>query len=210
MKSKKQTCLVLAVVLAAFLLSASCATLQQMAAAMNNLLRLQFKVGMVHDFSLNGINLSRKSSLADFSAMDGVRLVAAFATKRFPAEIVLDIEAVNPNDGRGGSRQTVSTLTSLESRLLIDGAPTVTGNIDRPIEIPGTGQASVIPLRRSIDLYKFFGDKGYEAVLNLALAIGGLNRDVSRVSLDAQPRVTTPIGPITYPGRLTIVSHEFR
>jgi hypothetical protein len=209
MKSKKQTCLVL-IVLAGFLLCASCATLQQMAAAMNNILRLQFKVGLVHDFALNGINLSRKSSLADFSAMDGLRLVAAFATKRFPAEIVLDIEAVNPNDGRGGSRQTVSTLTSLESRLLIDGVPTVTGNIDRPIEIPGTGQASTIPLRMSIDLYKFFGDKGYEGVLNLALAIGGLNRDVSRISLDAQPRVTTPIGPITYPGRLTIVSHEFR
>jgi hypothetical protein len=209
MKNKKQICLVL-IVLAAFLLSASCATLQQMAAAMNNLLRLQFKVGLVHDFALNGINLGRKSSLADFNAMDGLRLVQAFATKRFPAEIVLDIEAVNPNDGRGGSRQTVSTLTSLESRLLIDGVPTVWGNIDRPIEIPGTGQASVIPLRMSIDLYKFFGDKGYEGVLNLALAIGGLNRDASRISLDAQPRVTTPIGPMTYPGRLTIVSHEFR
>ena len=191
-------------------LHSSCATFQQMAAAMNNLLRLQFKVGQVHDFTLNGINLSRKSSLGDFNALDGLRLVQAFATKRFPAEIVLDIQAVNPNDGRGGSRQTVSTLTSLESRLLIDGVPTVTGNIDRPIEIPGTGQASVIPLRMTLDLYEFFGNKGYEGVMNLALAIGGLSRDPARVSLDAQPRVTTPIGPIVYPGRLTIVSHEFR
>jgi len=69
---------------------------------------------------------------------------------------------------------------------------------------------SIIPLRTSINLYRFFGDKGYEGILNPALAIGGLNRDVSRISLDAQPRVTTPIGPITFAGRLTIVSHEFR
>jgi hypothetical protein len=206
---KKNISLIL-VVLTGFLLLSSCATLQQMAAAMNNLLRLKFKVGMVHDFTLNGINLGRKSSLSDFNAMDGFRLVQAFATKRFPAEIVLDIEAINPNDGQGGSRQTVSTLTSLESRLLIDGVPTVMGNIDRAIEIPGTGQASTIPLRMSIDLYEFFGNKGYEGILNLALAIGGMNRDPARISLDAQPRVTTPIGPITYPGRLTIVSHEFR
>jgi len=208
-RHKKQVSLIV-VVLTSFLLLSSCATLQQMAAAMSNLLRLTFKVGMVHDFTLNGINLSRKSSLSDFTAMDGIRLVQAFASKRFPAEIVLDIEAINPNDGRGGSRQTVSTLTSLESRLLIDDVPTVMGNIDRPIEIPGTGQASTIPLRMSIDLYQFFGNKGYDGILNLALAIGGMNRDPSHVSLDAQPRVTTPFGPITYPGRLTIVSHEFR
>lgn len=208
-RHKKHIGLIL-VILTSFLCLSSCATLQQMAAAMTNLLRLQFKVGLVHDFTLNGINLSRKSSLSDFNALDGIRLVQAFAAKKFPAEIVLDIEAINPNDGRGGSRQTVSTLTSLESRLLIDGVPTVMGNIDRPIEIPGTGQASIIPLRMSIDLYQFFGNKGYEGILNLALAIGGMNRDPSRISLDAQPRVTTPLGPITYPGRLTIVSHEFR
>ncbi len=199
----------LALVLTAFLLTSSCAALQQMAAAMTNLMRLQFKLGQVHDFTLNGINLSRKASLSDFNVMDGLRLVQAFAAKRFPAEVVLDIEAINPNDGRGGTRQTVSTLTSLESRLLIDGVPTVTGNIDRAIEIPGTGQASTIPLRMSIDLYQFFGNKGYDGLVNLALAIGGMNRDPTRISLDAQPRVETPLGPILYPGRLTIVSQEF-
>jgi hypothetical protein len=44
----------------------------------------------------------------------------------------------------------------------------------------------------------------------LALAVGGANQDGSRLSLDAQPRVSTPYGTITYPGRLTIVNAEFR
>jgi hypothetical protein len=188
----------------------NCATLQQVAAVMSNLSRLKFRLADVRDFSLMGIRISGKSRLADFSVTDGLRLVRAFASKSMPAEFVLNVEAVNPNDGSGGTPQTVSTLTSLESRLLIDGAPTVTGDIDRAIEIPGTGQAAVIPIRMSIDLYEFFGNEGYEGLVNIALALGGKRRDPARIALDAQPRVSTPMGPIVYPGRLTIVSREFR
>ena len=62
----------------------------------------------------------------------------------------------------------------------------------------------------SIDLFEFFGNKGYQDVIGLALAIGGLNKDTSRLSLDAQPRVSTPYGEMTYPGRILIVDKEFR
>jgi hypothetical protein len=62
----------------------------------------------------------------------------------------------------------------------------------------------------SIDLYEFFGNKGYEGLLNMALALGGMRRDPARIALDAQPQVSTPLGPIVYPGRLTIISGEFR
>lgn len=206
---RKTICLAL---LAAFslMLLGSCAVLQDMATALSNLQRLKFKLGAVHDFQLLGINLSGKTRLNQFTAMDGVRLLQAFQSKRLPAAFVLDVLAVNPNDGTGGSPKTVSTLTGLESRLLIDGTPTVSGNIDRPVEIPGTGQESVIPIRLSIDLLEFFGDKKYNDLLNLALAIGGANQDGARLALDAQPRVSTPYGALTYPGRLTIVSREFR
>ncbi|MBN1940434.1 MAG: hypothetical protein JW843_12675 [Candidatus Aminicenantes bacterium] len=188
----------------------SCASLEQFVSALSNLHRLQFRLADVTNFSVMGIRLGGKSALADFSVADGLRLVQAFSSKRLPAEFVINIEAVNPNDGRGGSPQTVSTLTGLESRLLIDDVPTVIGNIDRAIEIPGTGQASTIPIRMSIDLYSFFADKGYNGLINLALALGGANRDTTRIALDAQPSVTTPIGPIVYPGRITIISREFR
>ncbi|MBM3297474.1 MAG: hypothetical protein FJY83_07720 [Candidatus Aminicenantes bacterium] len=206
---RKTICLAL---LAAFslMLLGSCAVLQDMATALGNLQRLRFKLGAVHDFELLGINLSGKSRLNQFTAMDGVRLLQAFQSRRLPAAFVLDVLAVNPNDGTGGSPKTVSTLTGLESRLLIDGTPTVSGNIDRPVEIPGTGQESVIPIRLSIDLLEFFGEKKYNDLLNLALAIGGANQDGARLALDAQPRVSTPYGALTYPGRLTIVSREFR
>ena len=199
-----------AAVVAGCLLSASCATLNNMAAALANLQRLKFKIGGVREFRLLGIDISAKSKLSDFGATDVLRVAQSYTSRTLPVSFVLDILTVNPNDGTGGTTKTVSTLTSLECRLLIDGQPTVVGNIDNPVEIPGTGQESVIPMRMSLDLFEFFANKRYEDLVALALAIGGRGGSPARLSLDAQPTVSTPIGPITYPGRVTIVSTDFR
>lgn len=196
--------------LACILLFESCAALDQMASVLANLKRLQFKVGGVREFRLLGLDLGGKTKISDFAAMDALRLVESYRAKKLPVDFVVDVLAVNPNDGTGGTPKTTSTLTGLECRLLIDNQPTVTGNIDNPVEIPGTGQESVIPIRISLDLLEFFADRRYEDVLGLALAIGGRTRTPARLSLDAQPTVSTPLGPITYPGRITIVSAEFR
>lgn len=196
--------------LAGVMTLSSCAALDQMASAIAGLKRLQFKLGAVRDFRLLGLDIGGKSKLGDFSALDGLRLVESFRTKKLPVDFVVDVLAVNPNDGTGGTRQSTSTLTGLECRLLIDDKPTVTGNIDQPLEIPGTGREAVIPIRISLDLLEFFGDKRYEDLIQMALAIGGRDRSPARLSLDAQPTVSTPIGPITYPGRITIISTEFR
>ena len=208
---RPRKCIVYLLILCVFpLFFQGCAALQELGGALMNLKRLQFKLAGVGQFSMAGINITRISSLTDFSVADGFKLLNAFQSRSLPAEVTLEILAINPNDGSGGSSNTVSTLTSLESRLLIDGEPTVTGNIDQPIEIPGTGQASSIPLRMSIDLFEFFGNQGYKDLIELALAIGGLNRNSSRLSLDAQPKVSTPYGNILYPGRIVIVDKEFR
>jgi len=196
--------------LSGILMLSSCAAIDEMAAALANLQRLKFKLSGVRDFRLLGIDIGGKARLGDFSALDAVKLVQSYASRKLPIEFVVDVLAVNPNDGTGGTRKTVSTLTGLECRLLIDGQPTVVGNIDQPIEIPGTGQESVIPLRLSLDLLEFFAGKQYEDLVQLALAIGGKNKTPARVALDAQPTVSTSVGPITYPGRITIVSTEFR
>jgi hypothetical protein len=196
--------------MAIFVFAGSCATLSDMATVLANLQRLKFKIAGVRDFRLVGIDIGGKAKLADFNAADVLKLGQAYTAKKLPAELVVDVLAVNPNDGTGGTTKTASTLTGLECRLLIDGRPTVTGNIDQPVEIPGTGQESAVPVRLSIDLLEFFGTKTLTDLLNLTLALGGRSRSATRVALDAQPTVSTPLGPITYPGRLTIVSAEFR
>ena len=206
---RKGTCGLVSAVLALLMFMPSCETFNQLTRSLMSLRRLQFKLGGIHDFGLLGVNLSGKSARTDFSAAEGLLIVQGFRSKRLPVELTLDILIQNPNDGTGGTTKTVSTLTSLESRLLIDGKPTVDGNIDKPIEIPGTGQAATVRVRMSIDLYEFFGQQGYEEIIGLALDLGGSRNDMTRISLDAQPTVSTPYGEIVYPGRITIISSEF-
>jgi hypothetical protein len=206
----KQARLSLCLLLFSVLLFQGCATLGEIARTLTSLKNLQFRLQGIGDFSLAGIGINEKSQLRDFSVTDGIRLLAAFRSRRLPASFVLNVEARNPNDGSGGTTRTISTLTRFDWRLLIDDQPTISGGIDKPLEIPGSGQSTVIPLRLKLDLYEFFGNHGYDDLINLALALGGKSGDISRVALDAQPSVSTPLGDITYPERITIVSKEFR
>jgi hypothetical protein len=65
--------------------------------------------------------------------------------------------------------------------LFLDDKETINGNIPHSIEIPGVGQEKTIPIEMSLDLYKFFKDQGYESILNLALALGGVSGSSSRI-----------------------------
>ncbi len=188
----------------------SCNVVKDISNAITNISRLQFKLENVNNFRLAGIDISNKKSISDINVMDGLKLTNAFATKSFPAEFVLNVGALNPNDGKNGSRQSDATISSLDYRLLIDDVPTISGDISAPITVPGSGQSINIPMRMALDLYKFFGDKGYESIANLAMAVGGLGGSPTRLKLDVRPTVKTTLGPITYPSRITVVDKEWR
>lgn len=202
---KKHSFLLPVIALAFF--SLSCSTLKEMQRAITNLSRCTFKLDGVNNFTLVGIPLVGKSKM---SILDGAKLVSAFARNEFPASFTLNVAAVNPNDGTGGTTKSSATLTSFAWTLLIDNTLTINGDISSPITIPGTGQQSIIPLQMNLDLAKFFKDKGYESIVNLALALGGVNSSPARLTLRAKPTIRTDFGPITYPGEIDIIDKEFR
>ena len=118
---------------------------------------------------------------------------------------------MNPDTGAGGSSgSSPVTLSGLAWTLLIDSTETISGDLASPVAVPGRGQRVTIPLRMNLDLYKFFGQRGYEGLLNLAMGIGGSSPNLSRVQLRAKPTIQTSMGPVTYPGTITIVDSEFR
>lgn len=184
-----------------------CAALKDFSNTMTNLARLKFKLDSVSGFQLAGIPLSGKTTL---SVMDGARILSAFSRNELPATFVLNVGALNPNDGTGGTTKTSSTLTSLSWTLIVDNTLTIKGDIADPITIPGTGQEVLIPLQMNLDLVKFFKDKGYESIVNLALAIGGASGSPSRLTLRVKPTVQTPYGPLTYPNEIDVIDREFR
>ena len=176
---------------------------------LTNISRLKFKVGEVNGFQISGISFSGKSKLGDFSAIDLLKLSSAFAGGTLPASFVLNVEAKNPNDGTGGYSKTDATLQNFKWRLFLDDKETISGELDQPVTVPGTGDVTTIPLRIEVDLMKYFKDKGYESLVNLALALGGSQGSSSKISMYATPTVSTLIGNITYPGEIKIVDYSF-
>lgn len=174
-----------------------------------NLSRLQFKLGNVNGFLLNGVSISDKSKLDDFSAFDIIKLSTAVVQGSLPVSFTLNVEAKNPNDGTGGYKKTDATLKSFPWRLNLDGKEILTGNISSPVTVPGTGDATTIPIQISVDLVKLFKDEGYESLINLALNLGGKGGSASRLTIYSKPTVTSPLGDITYPGELKIVNVEY-
>jgi len=174
-----------------------------------NLSRLQFKLGTVNNFQLNGIDLSSKSKLEDFNLQDILNISSMFSSGKFPVSFILNVEVKNPNDGTGGYKATDATIQSFPWRLMIDDKLTVSGNIDKPVSVPGTGDVAEIPIVIQLDIAEFFKDKGYESLINLALTLGGKNGSASRLTLYADPVINTAFGNISYPDEIKIVDKSF-
>lgn len=191
-------------IIMAFMLS-GCSVYQSLV----NLSRLQFKLGNVNSFTVNGVSITGKSKLSDFNSIELIKISQAVAGGRLPVSFVLNVQAKNPNDGTGGYPSTNATITNFPWRLLINDKETITGALKNPVTVPGTGEISIIPLQINLDLVKFFQNKGYEDLINLALAIGGNKGSSSKLTLYAQPTVSTSLGPVKYPDELRIVSLQF-
>ncbi|HSP86562.1 MAG TPA: hypothetical protein VLN45_00390, partial [Ignavibacteriaceae bacterium] len=138
-----------------------------------NISRLKFKLGDVNGFKLSGVDLTNKKKYSDFTALELLKISSDFASGKLPVSFVLNVEAKNPNDGTGGYKRTDASLKSFPWRLFIDDKETISGNIDSPVTVPGTGDSVTIPFSIGVDLIPFFKDRGYESIINLALNIGG-------------------------------------
>ncbi len=175
----------------------------------SNISRLQFKLGTVNQVQVNGISIQGKTSLSDFSPFELLQLTSAVGKGSLPVSFIINVEAKNPNDGTGGYPSTNIGLASFPWKLYVDGKETISGNINNPVDVPGVGEVTNIPLRVNIDLMKFFGGQDYKSLINLVFAIAGDKGYSSSLALYAQPTISTMLGNITYPSELKIVSTQF-
>jgi len=147
--------------------------------------------------------------VADFSVTEAAQLLGLYRAGKLPAEFTVEVAVINPNDGVGGRRRLPVTLTQMKWRLSIDRVPTVSGVMAQPIEVPPGGESVIVPLQVQLDLMEFFRQT-YEDVLQLALGIGGAQGGPSRLTLEVEPVLSTPIGTLRYPQPVTVVDKEFR
>lgn len=175
--------------------------------AISNISRLQFKLGSIDNFSLAGVNLSNKSSISSFSVTDVLKLTEGFASNNLPAKFTLNVLAKNPNTP-GGSQNTTSAVTRMDWKLLVDNKQTISGVMDNEIIVPGTGQTATIPINMTLNLMDFFNNLGYEGVVKLALALGGVSGSPARVTLKAIPAMKV-FGVFFSGQEVTIVDTQF-
>ncbi len=197
--------LILSSVILLSLTNVSCSVFNTIA----NISRLKFKLGAVSQVEINGIPIEGKKSINDFTPMELLKMTGTFTKGHLPVSFILNVEANNPNDGTGGYPRTDIGLKSFPWKLFIDGKETISGNLNNPVDVPGKGEVTIIPLKVDIDLFKFFGDQSYKSLINLVFAIAGSQGYSSKLALYAEPTISTVIGDITYPSELKIVSHEF-
>ncbi len=174
-----------------------------------NVSRLKFKIDNVNNFKVMGISISDKDQLSDFNVGEILQLTTSVASGDLPVSFTLNVKASNPNDGSGGYGATDITLKSFPWKLIINDKETISGNIDSSILVPGVGTDTNIPLSIQLDLLKFFKDKGYQEIVNLALKLGGAKGSPSNLKLIAKPVLGSPVGDLTYPDEITIISTEF-
>ncbi len=184
-----------------------CTALKEAAGALNAFRQLQFKLGDVNNFKLAGVNISTLQNPKNISISDGINLLNAFNKKQLPVSFRLNVEAKNPNASSSGSGDFF--VKKMDFTLYIDNKKTIDGSVADRLRVPPGGATAIIPVDMSLDLMKFFGEKQYDDLLNLAFAIGGVDGSSSRLKLGARVTVETPLGDVRYPEELTIVNASF-
>jgi hypothetical protein len=156
-----------------------------------------------------GIEISKKESLKDFTAVEMLKLSTALLKGNLPLAFTLNVEAKNPNDGSGGYPRTDLTIESFPYRFFINDKEFLTGNIDKPLSVPGKGESTVIPLNIEFDIAKSFKEKSINELLALLLSLGGAEGSTSNIKLFVKPVIGTPLGNLNYPDEIIIVDKNF-
>ncbi len=174
---------------------AGCAALQQVGA----LRQVAFALSGIRGGRLAGVDLSRISAPGSLSALEIGRITVAVARRDLPLELQADVRAENPVDNK-----LTATMVRLAWTLYLNDKETISGVVDTSLTLP-PGEPRIIPVKMRLNLLQFF-DGPAESMVDLAIAVAGLNVDPTKITIRAIPTINTRYGPITYPAPITIVS----
>lgn len=183
--------LVLLVLLLAPLGVVGCATLEQIAA----LRQVRFALDGVDRARLAGVPLDGVASPEQLGATGLARIGVAAARGELPFAFVVNVGAENPAENPVSAR-----VVQLDWTLLIEDRETIRGVFEDDRLIP-PGARATLPLAMELDLLAFF-QRSVPDLVALALAVAGEGQQ--ELALRVRPTVQTPLGPITYPGTLTL------
>ena len=181
------------------LVAAGCASLQQLAA----LRQVGFTLAGVSGGRLAGVDIAKIVSGTKLSMLDYGKLTVALARQDVPLEFLVNVEALNPAENK-----VTAKMIRLGWALYLNDKETINGVVDTVV-VMAPGTPVIMPMRMRVNLVQFFNGPAQDMV-DLAAAVAGLNPDPTKISLKASPTIETPLGPLSYPNPITIVSRTIR
>lgn len=188
--------LVRACVLIALVGTTGCQTLREV----SNLRKVDFSIDRVSSPTLAGVNLRDVRSYSDLGARDMLRLSSAIADGTMPLSFTLHLNARNP-----ASNDVNARLTKMDWTLLLQDRETISGTFNRETVLR-PGEPTDVPIDLRLNLVEFFDDN-LRDVVNLALSLRG-EQAATNVKMQVRPTVRTALGPIAYPGTITVVNQD--
>lgn len=175
----------------------ACQTLSQM----SNLRKVQFGIDRVTDASLAGVDLDSLRSYEDLSSAEMARVLQSAVERRAPMAFTLHLNAENPEENDAPAR-----LVEMDWTLLLDDTETISGTFNQDVRL-APGDPVTVPIDMELDLFNFF-ERSSRDLVELALAVAGVNGRSTKIKLRATPVVETVIGRIRYPQPITIELEE--
>ncbi len=168
-----------------------------------------FRVENTTEFKICSVDVSDLSSL---SVSQGLTILRYWAQGQCPMDFNLGLGIKNPNTGNSGLPKIAIALTRLDYGIFMDtiegaGEDTVKvaeGLFTGKFGIGDDGQIAVLGLGVGFDAFQILGLLGREGIIDLALAIGGVDGDIrdedhlGRLQMFMVPTIETPLGDMTW------------
>lgn len=180
-------------VMAAGLVMAGCATLQQVVA----LRRVQFTFSNVSDVRVAGVSIESGASFTRLSLADAARLAAAVTAREVPLELVAHVSATNPKEN------TVrASMVGLDWQFFVEDRRMLAGALSRVVAID-PGVTADVPLDVRFDLLSL-ASGGARDLYDIAVAISGYGTMEKELRLELVPTIETPVGPMRFPSPIVV------
>ena len=179
------------------MLFSSCDVINDLVGQANSLANLkncEFNLKNVDNVSIAGINV-KDLTQGKLTAADGVKLLAAYQSKKVPLAMNVNMNVKNPTTQQ-------ASLSVLDWILAIDGTDIASGTSDKKYSInPST--TTTIPLAVNTDLGDLFSKKGLDALKALASSFTN-DGTSSKVGLKVKPSLSVGSTLIPFPSYITL------
>lgn len=160
------------------------------------LARCKFDLAGINNVMVSGISIGANMKVSNLSAVQALQITQAVARKSLPVTFNVAVKVNNPNTKTAG-------MNKMDYILMLDGKEMLRGAFNERISIPG-GSTQTVAVPITVDLFKVFSNENSDAIINLAMKLGGNKTNPSKLAMKLKPYVEVGGHSLSYPNYLDL------